>query len=101
MEKFFATPAADVDANDVVAVVVVAVAVAVAGVVAAAAFRSSQEWPTMKTNSQGMLGHKGKQFATFLHIVRKLSFFDSSFTIHFRKISNLVLSQGTDLGTHQ
>ena len=41
MEKFFATPAADVDANDVVAVVVVAVAVAVAGVVAAAAFRST------------------------------------------------------------
>ena len=47
MEKFFATPAADVDADDVVAVVVVAVAVV--GVVAAAAFRSSQEWPTMKT----------------------------------------------------
>ena len=42
MEKFFATPAADVDADDVDAVAVV-------GVVAAAAFRSSQEWPTMKT----------------------------------------------------
>ena len=45
MEKFFATPAADVDADDAVADVVVAVV----GVVAAAAFRSSQEWPTMKT----------------------------------------------------